>query len=149
MEPNDIKLKHIILADDEPGLLEVLQRSLQDEGYANVLAANDGTGVIDLLKEYGERIYLVVTNLRMPILSGFDVIDYLLKSHKYIIGVIMVTGTHDLETTLKFMRLGTEKILTIAFIPKPFGGEELLQKIEEALEKVHEKRIQLREVDRL
>jgi len=71
----------ILVVDDTPGTLEVLQRSLTAEGYTTYTApsAVEALSFLD-----GNAIDLVITDLKMPKLSGIDLIRHIRENHKNI-----------------------------------------------------------------
>jgi DNA-binding response OmpR family regulator len=66
----------ILLVDDEPGVRGVLIRVLRDAGY-EVVGVNDGLAALDACKTAETPYDLVITNNRMPHLSGAEIIDRL------------------------------------------------------------------------
>ena len=61
----------ILIVDDEPSMREMLRIVLRRDGYDVTVAAN-GTQAIDILKR--ERVDLLLSDIRMPDLSGVDVL---------------------------------------------------------------------------
>src|SRR6185295_2856017 len=117
---------HLPLADDDPGLRESLERTLTREGY-RVLLASDGQAALERLQAGG--IDLIVTDLKMPGLTGFE----LLRAAKAIapdLDVILLTAFGTVEEAVKAMKDGAYDFLT-----KPFRREQLLKLIDKALER--------------
>jgi len=111
-------MRHILVVDDEECLLYPIKEML--EKYCDtfsVLTAEDGVTATEKLKE--NEISLVVTNLRMPGLNGFELLDHI-KAHYPHIPVIITTGYDGLENE----RLAQSKGAA-AYIRKPFKIEEL------------------------
>jgi two-component system, NtrC family, response regulator HydG len=116
----------LLVADDDPGLRESLERTLSREGYRVVLAP-DGQAALERLQAGG--IDLIVTDLKMPGLTGLD----LLRAAKAIapdIDVILLTAFGTVEEAVKAMKDGAYDFLT-----KPFRREQLLKLIVKALER--------------
>jgi two-component system cell cycle sensor histidine kinase/response regulator CckA len=61
----------ILIVDDEPVLLDLLQRVLLEEGY-HVLSAHDGEDALEISREYPGTIQAVLTDLSMPKLDGLE-----------------------------------------------------------------------------
>ena len=103
---------------------ELLVEELGDAGY-RVRAAPGGHQGLELAR--GERMDLVITDLRMPDLDGFDLIRDLsaLPDPPHI---IMITAFGSIETAIKAVKLGAYN-----FITKPFEIEELLILVDKAL----------------
>ena len=116
----------LLVADDDPGLRESLERTLTREGYRVVLAS-DGRAALERLQ--GGGIDLVVTDLKMPGLTGLE----LLRAAKAIapdLDVILLTAFGTVEEAVKAMKDGAYDFLT-----KPFRREQLLKLIDKALER--------------
>ena len=116
----------LLVADDDPGLRESLERTLTREGYRVVLAS-DGRAALERVQAGG--IDLIVTDLRMPGLTGLD----LLRAAKAImpdVDVILLTAFGTVEEAVKAMKDGAYDFLT-----KPFRREQLIKLIDKALER--------------
>jgi two-component system response regulator HydG len=116
----------ILVADDDPGLRESLERTLTREGY-RVITASDGRAALERLQ--AGSIDLVLTDLKMPGLSGLD----LLRAAKAMspdIDVILLTAFGTVEEAVKAMKEGAYD-----FLSKPFRREQLLKLIDKALER--------------
>ena len=116
----------LLVADDDPGLRESLERTLTREGY-RVLLASDGRAALERVQ--GGGIDLIVTDLKMPGLTGLD----LLRAAKAIapdLDVILLTAFGTVEEAVKAMKDGAYDFLT-----KPFRREQLIKLIDKALER--------------
>src|SRR6266850_499291 len=116
----------LLVADDDPGLRESLERTLTREGY-RVLLASDGRAALERLQD--GAVDLIVTDLRMPGLTGLE----LLRAAKAIapdVDVILLTAFGTVEEAVKAMKDGAYDFLT-----KPFRREQLLKLIDKALER--------------
>ena len=116
----------LLVADDDPGVRESLERTLTREGYRVVLAS-DGRAALERVQAGG--IDLIVTDLKMPGLTGLD----LLRAAKAItpdVDVILLTAFGTVEEAVKAMKDGAYDFLT-----KPFRREQLLKLIDKALER--------------
>ncbi|GAI69637.1 unnamed protein product, partial [marine sediment metagenome] len=81
------KHPYIMVVDDEQEILRLLKRTLEPEGY-HVIVADNGRAALSLLKEHGPD--LVILDIMMPGLDGFEVLD-LLRQHSNV-PVIMLTA---------------------------------------------------------
>jgi two-component system, NtrC family, response regulator HydG len=118
----------ILVADDDPGLRESLQRTLTRAGHRVVLAT-DGRAALEQLQT--GLVDLVLTDLKMPGLSGIE----LLRAAKAIapdVDVILITAFGTVEEAVSAMKDGAYD-----FITKPFRGDQLLKVIAKALERRH------------
>ncbi len=114
----------ILVVDDEEALRTVLSTELSSEGY-EVSTAGDGSEAIDLVKE--NTYDLVLLDIKMPNVDGFEVLKYI-KGGKPDIKVIMLTGFADLKNAIESKRLGAED-----FVSKPYDLVDLLTTIERVL----------------
>src|SRR2546422_9514273 len=116
----------LLIADDDPGLRQSLERTLTREGY-RVILASDGNAALERLQAGG--VDLVLTDLKMPGLSGIE----LLRAVKAIaseVDVILLTAFGTVEEAVKAMKEGASDFLT-----KPFQRAQLLRVIRQALER--------------
>ena len=68
----------VLVVDDDDAVRNVMAQILAVLGYDVVTAAN-GLDAIDLFGSHGEQIHLVVTDLRMPVMNGYEVVDRIRK----------------------------------------------------------------------
>ena len=122
------KKERILVVDDTPATLEVLQRSLTSQGYQTFIAANvaEAIRILD-----GAAIDLVITDFKMPGVSGLDLVRHVRENFKET-QVMMITGYPTIEVAVKAVKAGAEEYLT-----KPFTDEELFSAVRKALEKLH------------
>ena len=116
----------LLVADDDPGLRESLERTLTRQGYRVVLAS-DGRDALERVQAGG--VDLIVTDLRMPGLTGLE----LLRAAKAImpdVDVILLTAFGTVEEAVKAMKDGAYDFLT-----KPFRREQLIKLVDKALER--------------
>ncbi len=117
----------ILVVDDTPGTLEVLQRSLTAEGYTTYTAPN----AVDALKFLeGTPIDLVITDLKMPKVSGIDLIRHIRDNYRNT-EVMMITGYATVESAVEAVKSGAEE-----YLAKPFTNEELFAAVRRVLEKL-------------
>lgn len=117
----------IAIAEDSPIQAEILRRILIEEGY-RVIGANNGTDLIQLINR--ERPALVITDIIMPSMNGFEVCrrikdDGNLKS----IPVILVTSLTDPMDVLHGLECGADD-----FIMKPFRKDYLCSQIKNLID---------------
>jgi len=120
----------ILIIDDEEAVRKVLNTHLLKEGY-HVATSSGGSGVFKDLKE--SRAEILICDIMMPEVSGFDILDYV-RLHMKTMPVIMLTGLTDVSTAIDVMKRGaldyimkpvTKKDLLTA-VCKAFGRRELL-----------------------
>lgn len=117
--------EHILVVDDEFDVRQGLAKLLEFEGY-QVSTAENGTVALERAKT--AEFDLVLTDLRMPGLSGVETLIGLKKLHPGL-QVIVVTGFASDATAANCLREGAFDIVT-----KPFDLNQLLALIEKAVE---------------
>jgi len=120
------KKERILIVDDSPVTLEVLQRNLAAEGY-QVFTAPSVAESIKVLE--ATQLDLVITDLKMPKVSGLDLVRHIRENFKNT-EVMMITGYPSVEGAVEAVRTGAEE-----FLPKPFTDAELLSAVQRALDK--------------
>jgi len=119
-------VKCILVVDDAPDTLEVLQRNLSSRGFMVYTAP----GVEEALVILGSTmIDLVITDLKMPKASGLDLVRHVRDNLKNT-EVIMITGFASIEGAVKAVKMGAEE-----YLAKPFTDDELFIAVEKALGK--------------
>ncbi|MBJ6802415.1 sigma-54-dependent transcriptional regulator [Geomonas propionica] len=106
----------ILIIDDDSSLRRVLEYNLQQEGY-DVYTAADGAAGLQLFEEKSPQ--LVITDLKMPGMTGFEVLSSV-KERAPSTVVIVLTAFGAIDTAVEAMKLGAFHYLT-----KPFNREEL------------------------
>jgi two-component system NtrC family response regulator len=118
--------KRILVIDDDAGMLRALEKVLTGEGAEVTSAAWAGDG-IEMLTERQQHMDLVITDLRMPILSGITVVYAIHKVFPYL-PVIVLTAFGSPELQAECLRLGAA-----AFLEKPLDTRQLLQALQRVL----------------
>ncbi len=116
--------KTILIADDDESLRRVLEFQLQEAGY-KVLSANDGSEALDVFTT--NEVDSVITDLRMPKLSGLELLEKI-KSLDAEMPVVVVTAFGEVETAVAAVKAGA-----FDYITKPFNRDEILLTLERAL----------------
>ena len=122
---NPATKKYVILVvDDEDALRTVLSGELGNEGY-DVKAAADGDEAIAEIEK--TQFDLVLLDIKMPKMNGFEVLKYIKEKHAKI-RVVMLTGFADLKNAIESKKLGADD-----FVSKPYDLVDLLTTIERVL----------------
>jgi len=130
MAPSTEK-RRILVVDDAPNTLEVLRRNLTLKGYQVFTAP----GVVEAIKILDATpVDLVITDLKMPRVSGLDLIRHVRENFKDT-EVMMITGYATVVGAVKALKIGAEE-----YLPKPFTDEELFSAVRRALDKLHVRR---------
>ncbi|MSR06163.1 MAG: response regulator [Gemmatimonadetes bacterium] len=114
----------VLFIDDEPAILKSLGDYFQKLGHEVHRAANGKEGLATF-----ERVRpdVVVLDLKLPDMSGLDVLEAIRRKHAT---VLMLTGYGEVETAVEAMRLGAEN-----FLSKPVDLKHLAAAVEKAAEK--------------
>jgi two-component system, NtrC family, response regulator HydG len=121
----------ILVVDDTPGTVEVLQRNLQSQGYA-VYTALNATDALAFLE--ATPVDLVITDLKMPKVSGIELIRHI-RENCDDTEVMMITGYATLQSAVEAVKCGAEE-----YLAKPFTDEELYGAVRRVLEKLSQRR---------
>ncbi len=116
---------HLLLIDDEKNYLLVLETLLTEAGYA-VTALNDPETALAFLEE--SEVDIVITDMKMPRISGREVLERVKKNWPHI-PVLIMTAFGSIESAVEAMRYGA-----FNYITKPFSNDELLLSIQNAAE---------------
>ena len=121
---NNAVSKTVLLADDDENLRRVLEFQLAEAGY-KVLSAADGTEALDLFTNGDTDC--VITDLRMPKLSGLELLEKI-KVLNPELPVIVITAFGEVETAVAAVKAGA-----FDYINKPFNRDDILLTLERAL----------------
>ena len=116
--------KKILVVDDEQNSREGLTKILIKEGYEVVAAEGGEDALVEAKKQDFD---LIITDLRMPEITGIDVLEKI-RAKKPDIGVIIVTAYGEVNSYLKAMTLGA-----FEYLNKPIKLDELRRVISKAL----------------
>jgi len=110
----------LLLADDEPHILQFLELGLINEGF-HIKTAADGVTALQLVREF--QPHIVILDIMIPLLNGFEVCEQM-KQARMDAAVIMLTAKDEIEDRVKGLTLGADD-----YMVKPFSFEELLARI--------------------
>ncbi len=112
--------------DDEEKILKALRRLFRSEPY-RFFFASGGEAALDILN--AENVSVVITDLSMPGMDGFTLLDRVKTEYPYIIRIVM-SGHSDTDTILNAINQGN----LYRYILKPFNGAELKITTKQAVE---------------
>jgi CheY-like chemotaxis protein len=124
----------ILVVEDDELLLEVLRVILEAMGHKKIALARNGKEALALLEERGSEFDLMLLNLSMPEMDGLTLLGHLKYRQRHPLGVIMTSGYYDTKNKDDFFSLGTDFVLPVDYIEKPFLPEELVLEVSVALE---------------
>ncbi len=122
-----VEKERILIVDDTPDTLEMLQRNLASQGY-QTFVASQATEAVHILNQ--TPIDLVITDFKMPGVSGLDLIRHVRENFKET-EVMMMTGFPSVDGAVEAVKKGAEEYLV-----KPFTDEELLSAVRRTLDKL-------------
>lgn len=121
------KKGRILIVDDSINTLEVFQRNLTSQGYEVFTASGVGEA-IKILETM--MVDLVITDLRMPKVSGMDLIRHVRENFKDT-EIMMITGYASIESAVEAVKIGAEEYLS-----KPFTSDELFAAVKRVMDKL-------------
>lgn len=113
----------ILIVDDEEMMRTLLDRILSREGY-KIRSAEDGVVALEVLK--AERFDIIISDMKMPRMDGFELLK-IVKNEYPQIGVIIMTAYGDTYTVKDALLLGADEYIT-----KPFKSYEISLVVERA-----------------
>ena len=121
--------ERLLVVDDEPDIVALVAYHLAKAGY-RVSTASSGTDALTLARQ--ERPALVVLDLMLPGLSGFDVLEQLRADEETRgVAVLMLTARKEEPDRIRGLSLGADDYLT-----KPFSAQELVLRVGAILRRV-------------
>lgn len=122
-----MRKESILLVDDSPEMLEVLQRQLTALDFF-IFKASNVPDAIDIMKN--DNIDLMITDIQMPGANGMDLVRYTTE-HFPKIPILVVTGYPNISDAVKAIRAGV-----IDYLTKPFTNKELVTALDKVLVKL-------------
>jgi len=113
----------ILVVDDEPRYVRLMEANLVSEGY-KVIKANNGQEAVDAVDQHHPD--LVLLDVMMPVLSGFEACSRIREFSN--VPVIMVTAKGDEQDRVKGLDVGADD-----YIIKPYSATELLARVRAVL----------------
>lgn len=117
----------VLLVDDEPSVLNSLERVFSDEDYV-IFTANGADSALDILGR--EKIKLIISDERMPGMNGSQLLSIVALQHPEIIRITL-TGHASIDAAMKAVNQGE----IFRFMLKPWNNFELLMAVRTGIEK--------------
>ncbi len=114
---------HILVIDDEQNYLLLLDTLLEEEGYS-VTSLQDPELALDYLAE--SEVDVVITDMKMPKLSGQEILEQVRKKYPHV-PVLIMTAYGSIDGAVEAMKCGA-----FDYISKPFSNSELLLSVSKA-----------------
>ncbi|MBU5425947.1 response regulator transcription factor [Tissierella pigra] len=131
---------NILVAEDDKNLQKLIGAVLKQQGY-NVLMANDGIQALEILDMV--HIDLIISDIMMPNMDGYQLTDLLRKSN-YNLPILMVTAKETLDDKKKGFIVGTDD-----YMVKPIDIDEMVLRVAALLRRsriVNENRLTIGEL---
>ena len=119
---NGVRRRAVLIADDDSTIRQEIAHALGDDDFRVKFAA-DGQEAIDMLREH--VVDLIFLDIKMPKVSGFEVLSYLAE-HELDLQIVICTGYATPDHLKKLREQGLDRILQ-----KPLQREMILSTIEE------------------
>lgn len=113
-------MKHILIVEDEDGIVQFLKQGLEEEGY-QVSAANNGKAGLELFQN--TKFDLVLLDWMLPKMTGLEVCKAI-RGQNTKVPVIFLTAKDTVQETVEGLKAGAND-----YIKKPFSFDELVERI--------------------
>lgn len=113
----------VLVVDDEQMMRSLLEKILVREGY-KLHTVEDGLAALEYLKKH--HVDLIISDIKMPRMDGFELLSAVKKEYPHI-GVIIMTAYGDTYTVKDALLLGADEYVT-----KPFKSYEISLVVERA-----------------
>ncbi len=124
---NNLSKAKIMMVDDEPITMYVVQTFLEEFGYTTFRQVDDSKKAMIVLEEFSPDIILL--DLEMPDISGFEILEMVRSHEKYKhLPVVILTGSTGAENKLKALGIGATD-----FLAKPVDQSELCLRVRNTL----------------
>ena len=114
-------MNSVLIIDDDKELCALMKKCVEHEGLLAIVA-NGGMEGLRLAEEYNISLSLVILDVMMPDLNGFQVLQIIREASN--VPVLMLTAKSDEEDKVSGLRLGADDYLT-----KPFSINELMARV--------------------
>lgn len=109
-------MANILIVEDEPKMLRLLELNLSDEGFSTLTAQDAETGLKIIRRE---KVDIVLTDLKLPGMNGLDFLQAAKRTNANL-PVIVMTAYGSVETAVEAMKAGASD-----YVLKPFSMEEI------------------------
>lgn len=115
-------MKKILVVEDEEAISELIKLSLSLVGY-DIMQAYNGEEALDIIKS--ENFDLVILDIMLPVMDGYQLMPHIMKKE---IPIILVTAKNSVKDKVQGLNLGADDYIT-----KPFDGVELIARVKAVL----------------
>jgi len=114
--PSDVR---ILVVDDDALTLRIAHRLLTKVGYDKIVCVDNGKKALEILRNSQEKFHLVLSDIHMPEMDGFQLISEIKKITEDI-AIFMMSGTENLDIVYKCLKSGADH-----YILKPIKEDQL------------------------
>jgi len=125
-------MKHILIVEDEEGIVQFLTQGLEEEGYT-ISSANDGASGLELFKK--EKFDLLLLDWMLPKMTGVELCKNIRQLNTKV-PIIFLTARDTVQETVEGLKSGAND-----YIKKPFSFDELVERIKVQLRDKSEQEI--------
>jgi two-component system chemotaxis family response regulator WspR len=121
----------LLIVDDNEMNRDVLRRHLSRQGYRQIFVAGNGKQALEMMAE--QDFDLILLDIQMPEMNGYELLEYLKADHKLSqIPVIMISAVDEIDSVVRCIEMGAED-----YLYKPFNRVLLKARTSACLEKKH------------
>ena len=125
--------KKILVVDDSPTVVKFVSISLKSKGF-DVVTACDGMDALEKMSNLPERVDLIITDLNMPNLDGYGLIETVRQNEQHSeTPIIILSSEGDSDDRDRGMEVGAT-----SYLVKPFKAGVLLSEIEKYLQPIQQ-----------
>lgn len=125
-------MKHILIVEDEEGIVQFLKQGLEEESY-QVSSANNGSDGLEFFKK--GKFDLILLDWMLPKMTGIEVCQSIREINSKI-PIIFLTARDTVQETVEGLKAGAND-----YIKKPFSFDELLERIKVQLRDISEQEV--------
>jgi two-component system response regulator MprA len=125
----------VLVVDDEPRMLSMMRRVLEADGYG-VILAGDGRAALDILRGSGEPIDLMILDVMMPDLDGFEVCRT--ARRESLVPILMLTARDAGADKVTGLDCGADD-----YVVKPFENDELMARVRALLRRTQPRQVEI------
>lgn len=120
----------VLVVDDSPTLVKFVSFSLKSNGY-EVVGASDGMDALEKVSNIEGAVDLVITDLNMPNIDGYELIATLRKTPRFAkTPIIILSSEEEEEDKVKGQKVGAD-----SYLVKPFKSSVLIEEVTRLLKK--------------
>lgn len=136
----DPKQRGILIVEDDWGPREAMRYLLKSRSYANVHFAQNGQEALDKLSALGSAVYLILLDIRMPVMDGMTFLRRFAGDCRHPVGVIAATGFPSPDGKREFLEIDSKNVIPLDYISKPFELSDMLESVFRSLDRIHTQR---------